>query len=262
MRIMLLSFVALMISLPAMASDAAAEQALDKAYELYETRTIPADVETAETLLTAAIKVADDADLKYEILILHSRFVYWRGTQATKKADVIRIHKEGMKISEQASTLNPELADAYYFTAVHLGRWAKANGVIASLSEKDKLFEVTRKAAAKNTFEGGLGNEFESYGTDRILGRLYYSLPGFSGGDKEEAIKHLKVAYDNAPNYALNVVYYAEALSAGTAEQLQEAKDILKLLLSKDPNTYNPARIPETIEEFRLAKELSNQLGK
>ena len=74
-------------------------------------------------------------------------------------------------------------------------------------------------------------------------------------------MKYLSKAVADYKNVALNVVYYAETLNSGSADEKTQAKALLDELLSKDPKTYNPSRVPETIDEFALARQLRGQMN-
>lgn len=263
MRTTALSFTllaGLMLSIgTAKADDKAAQDKLQQATELYKQRTDAAKVTEALTLLEAAAKEVADDEIKFDILILNVRALYWKGMHTTGDANKIVIHESGVKLAGEARTLKPDYAEGFYWSAAHLGRWAEAKGIIASLSKKQEIMDTLEAIFELNTKAGDPGETYEGYGADRILGRLYFKLPGFAGGNPATSLKHLTTAFTKGPEIALNTVWYAETLS-GTDKT--KAKQALDDLLKKDPNTLNLNRIPETNEEFADAKKLRAELGK
>jgi hypothetical protein len=264
MRKTALSFTVLTVlfaGFTARADDKSADAKLQQAIALYKQRTDPAKVTEALALCQAAKGEATDQDLKYEILTLHARVLYWKGMHTTGDANKILIHQEGVDRSQEARTLVPDYAEAFYWGAAHMGRWAEAKGIIASLSKKQEIMDTLEAIFELNTKAGDAGETWEGYGADRILGRLYFKLPSFAGGNLATSLKHLEQAYTKGPQIALNTVFYAESLASGTSAQKAKAKQILDDLLAKDPNTLNPDRIPETLEEFKDARKLRAELG-
>lgn len=252
----------LFLNVPARADDKAAEAKLAEAAVLFQSRTDAAKVTQALALVQAGITEAATDEVKYDLLILQCRILYWKGMHTTGDANKILVHDEGVKKGTEAKALFPDFAESYYWTAAHLGRWAEAKGIIASLSKKKEIMTTLEAIFELNTKAGDPGDKFEGNGADRILGRLYFKLPGFAGGSLATSIKHLDAAYAAAPEVSLNVVFYAESLASGNATQKAKAKQILDDMLAKDPNTLNPNRIPETNEEFKDARKLRNELGK
>jgi hypothetical protein len=251
----------LFLGLSARADDKAAEAKFLQASDLFKQRTDAAKVTQALSLVQAGTAEATSDELKYDLMCLHARLLYWKGTHTAGDANKITIHDQGVKISNEARELLEDRAEANYFSAAHLGRWAEAKGVIASLSKKKEIMETLEAIPDLSTKAGDGGEVYEDYGSDRILGRLYFKLPAFAGGSLATSLKHLETAYNKAPNNALNVVFYAESLASGNATQKAKAKQILDALLKKDPQTLHPDRIPETIEEFADARKLRAQLG-
>ncbi len=249
-------------SLPARADDKSAATKLADAIALYNSRTDAAKVTQALALIKAAITEATSDEVKYDLMMLQCKVLYWKGTHTTGDANKITIHDEAKQTADAAKALLPDYADAFYWSAAHLGRWAEAKGIIASLSKKNEIMKTLEAIFELNTRAGDAGETLEGFGPDRILGRLYFKLPGFAGGNLATSIKHLDVSYTKGPQIALNMVWYAESLAGGNASQKAKAKQILDEMLAKDPNTLNLDRVPETIEEFKDARTLRTQLGK
>jgi hypothetical protein len=217
-----------------------------------------ADLEQAEALS------GDQKDLKYDVLVLASQSLYFKGLHTAGEAARLAIFDKAQKKADAAKKLMPDLADAYFWYAANLARWAETKGVIASLQKKNELMRNLEKLEDPDmkSHDGGPAEAFEYYGGSRILGRVYFKLPGFAGGSQAKSLQYLQNAYDNAKNDSLNVLYYAETLWAGSSADKQKARNILDEMLRNDPKTYNPNRVPETIEEFVDARKLRAQMGK
>jgi hypothetical protein len=157
--------------------------------------------------------------------------------------------------------IDDQYAEAYYVAALNLARWAEAKGAIASLSRKDDLIDHLEGAKARMTRDLQPGETIDGHGPNRILGRILYKLPAFAGGSRDRSVQLLKVCFDQAPHYSINVWYYAESLAAGSRSERETAKRILDELLRKDPKTIHPERIPESEDEFQEARRLRAQLG-
>jgi hypothetical protein len=154
--------------------------------------------------------------------------------------------------SEKAVKLKPIYAEGYYFTGMNLGRLA--------VLDSTKLFWNFKEAMKRPARDGSPGVTVDIYGPDRALGRAFYLIPAMFGGSREEALKYLKRAYNKVKTVAINVAFYAEALSNGSNEEKLLAKQILDELLAHDPQTYNPQRVPENMEDFELARKLREDI--
>lgn len=251
----------LVISLvPAFADDESARTRLKEATALYAERAQPEKLAAALEVLAKAEGETQDKSIKYDILILQTKLLYFRAGHSNlgdkKKAAA---YEEARDKAEAAIALNATYADAYFWSAACLSRWAEIVGIPGNLIKKPTLMKLLGKIDGLKTREGKAGETLEGYGSSRMLGRINFVLPPKLGGDYKTAVKLLKKARDNAPTYASNIHYYAEALYKEDATK-GEAKDILDKLLKQDPKTYNLNRIPETEDEFEAAKKFRKQI--
>jgi tetratricopeptide (TPR) repeat protein len=250
----------------AYSSDDTARGLLEKATDLYKDREKAGKLDEAITLLEKALQEASDSDLKFDILILHSRSIYYQGVHATAEAKKLELFEKGISLADSAKALNDEYAEGYYYHALSLGRWAETKGVMESLKRKQELLDHLNGSTARITRpdESGefqAGESIDGHGPDRILGRIFFKLPGFAGGSREKSLSHLRRAVARAPQLALNHVYLAETLASEKKDR-EEAKSILTKLLANDPKTFNPSRTPETIEEFELGRKALAEIGR
>lgn len=238
-----------------------AKEDFEKAQGLYAKRGDAASVNEALKVLASAEAAATDDELKYDVLILTARTLYWQGVHTTSSSAKVKIHDLGYKKAKAAKELNGDLAEAYYWSAVNLARWGEANGVVSSLGKKQEVMDTINAIYEKQTRDGKDGADYEGNGADRTLGRLYFKLPSFAGGSLTKALTYLERAATNAKNFPINVNFYAEALASQNAAGKQAAKALLDDLLKQDPYTLNPARVPEALDEMADAKKLRKQLG-
>jgi hypothetical protein len=255
-----LVLLALSSGFSASADDGIAREKLALAQTLYSEREDLAKNELAIQALVVAEAEAQDQDLLYDVLLLSSRAVYWKGMHATTDKDRLALFEKAYTQAARAKEVNEEYADAYYLYGVALARWAETKGVMESLSRKKELFDNMEETLTRDARSGRAGEEIEGFGANRITGRVYFKLPVFAGGSRAKALENLKKAYEGAANYAINVNYYAEALYDGNAEEKKQACALLDALLLKDPTTINPDRVPETKEEFVISRKLRSEM--
>jgi hypothetical protein len=215
----------------------------------------------AAALLKQAEGLAEQTNTKYDIKILLSRCLYWKGMHVDGKDAKMAAFEESYTKAEQAKTV-ADFAEAYYYYAISLGRWAEAKGVLASLGRKDELIRNVNGALDRDTRTGDLGETLDGHGPDRTLGRMYFKLPGFAGGSHTSAIRHLKNATDAAPGHSLNHVYYAETLYDGNAQEKAQGCRMIRELLTKNPDEMGRElnRVAETREEFEQARKLLSEM--
>jgi len=243
------------------ADNTAPESLLKDAQALYNQRENLTKVEDTIQLLTqndASVEGAAD-ELKFQLRTLLGTALYHRGYKSSDRAEKMSYLEKAMAQHKLAAKTK-DVAEAQYNYAAALGRWAEAKGIVESLSRKGELMDSLNAAIARKSLSGAAGESVESYGPRRILGRMYQKLPFFAGGSRTKALENLNKAYQNAPNFPLNVIYRAEVLGSGNSAEKKEACSSLETLLKNDPKTLDPARIPENIEEFAEAKTLQSQL--
>ena len=250
-------------SLTAFAGDAELRQQYDKALGFFQQRSAR-NLNTIDQALRTLSQIegkAADSDLNYDIYILESRCLYWKGSHQVNNDDKMFTHDLGMQKAEKARTIDDGYAEAYYYAGINLARWGEAKGILASLSRKGELESYMQQTLAHRTRDDQSGQVIDGFGPDRVFGRMFFKLPGLFGGSLEKSLFHLKKATQAAKNLPLNIVYYAESLSSGSYEQKAMARQLLDELLSNSPQTYNPDRVPENVEEFELARKLRNEIG-
>jgi hypothetical protein len=254
-------FVSLVASAQSFADDSWIVEAYSHAMESFSRRSAE-NLEPIDSALTQLDQIegkAENVDLNYDILILESRAYYWKGGH-TVKDEKIDSFMKGREKADLALKLNEDYSEGYYFAGINLARWAEAQGITTALGKKAELLRYVDNAISHLTREGQVGESVDGYGPDRLYGRVYFKVPAIFGGSHAESIRYLEKAYNNAKNVAMNVTFFAETLYSGNSREKMKAKQILDEMLSQDPNTYNPARLPETLEEFKEARKLRNSM--
>jgi len=254
------------LAVPAMtvraADDTVARAKYQAALDLYAQRADLSKNLQAQGLVEEGLAAVGDNQLKFQLLILKARTKYWQGMNmpTSPKEPTMAVFEAAYVAAKDAYTTLPTAADGYYFYAISLGRWALIKGKLASLSRKGELMDHLNKAIARTTLAGDAGESIDGYGPDRTYGKMYKELPGFAGGDHTLAVRYTKKCYDNAPELALNSVYYAEALIDGSSTEKQLGCSVLEKLLKFEatPEALNPDRIPETIQELKEGRDLYN----
>lgn len=194
------------------------------------------------------------------------------GTQASDNDDKEDIHEAGYELAQEAIDLLADDADdlddealetlskSYFFYGANLGKYGEAKGIIASLS---RVPELKRNMQAIYDLDM---EHVEQYGANRVLGRLYYKLPGFAGGDKgkseellREAVKETLAPGTNVSVHGLNNLYLAETLEKN--KKKGEACSLLKEFSQQNGETLLPTRIPETKKEIEEAKAMAKDFG-
>lgn len=215
----------------------------------YEQRADPALAKAAVDLFGKALK----ADPKsYEAAWEGARACYYHGhydlTEAPD-AEVLALFQEGITRARAAVALHPKGAEGHFWLGVLDGVYGETKGIFKSLSMVPEIKQEMAAALAINpSVEGG--------GPDRVLGRLYYKLPGFKGGDDKKSIEHLEKSLKDAPTNALTMLYLAETYkSEGMKEKALEQLNAI-VAMTPDPR-WVPEHPSIKEEAQRLLKKWS-----
>lgn len=160
-----------------------------------------------------------------------ARTLYWVGSHAAKDQQV-DIFDRAVKAGQQAVAINPKSLPGHYWLGVAYGVYGNAKGVMKSLSLVNPIKQEMALVIQMDP-------NYEAGGAYRVLGRLYFKLPGLFGGDNALAIKNLKTSVAKGPQRYLSHIYLAEVLI--DEGQKAEAKKYLQMVVSgpADPG-YEP----------------------
>jgi tetratricopeptide (TPR) repeat protein len=182
------------------------------------------------------------AENKYEAYWKLSRIHYYIGAHTESKKDKKVIFSQGIYYANKAVALEPEKPDGYYWLGVNQGVYGEAKGVLKSLSLVKPI-----KRSMNKIIE--LDRAYEDGGADRVLGRVYFKVPGIAGGSKDKSLEHLLKSKELGPNDPVTRVYLAETLLS--KKKVEEARQELEFVLNMDPDPRWVAGIEEAKEDAR-----------
>ena len=200
---------------------------MEQAREAYQNRWNSAKAKTAVDFFAQAAK----ADPKsYEALWEGARACYFYGNFSREEAsdsEKMAIFQDGIDRAKASVALNLKGVEGHFWLGVLLGVYGEAKGIFKSLSLVPDI-----KAEMKNCLE--VDPSVEGCGPDRVLGRMFYKLPGFKGGDNKKSIGHLLKSMEGAPTNALTRLYLAETYKS----EGEKAKAIeqLKFIVGMEPD--------------------------
>ena len=217
--------------------------------KLEEGKTIYFDYYKDSMNLDRSIKILDqilEVDPKnLQAMIFLSRVWLTYGyAKAPNDEERIRVFKNGMDVAKNAIELSPNNPDAHFFYAANLGSWGEAYGVLRSLfllPEIRRELELILEIDPDHIY--GLG----------MTGLLYYSLPGFLGGDLYISEIYLRRAMRLDPNLTILKIYLAKTLMK--QKKYEDAKKILKEVIEeKNPSVYPDWYLNKEMAEKMIAK--------
>ena len=172
-----------------------------------------------------------------------ARIEYWIGDHATSNDEKKSVFGQGIYHAKKAVALEPNKVEGHYWLGVNYGSYGEAKGVLKSLSLVSPIKdEMRRVLAIDKTFDDG--------GADRVLGRVFYELPGFFGGSNHKSLEHLLRSKELGPRVGLTRIYLADTYLA--LNNVAKAREELEFVIAMEPD---PNLIPETAQEKVMAKD-------
>jgi tetratricopeptide (TPR) repeat protein len=197
----------------------------------------------AESLYLKSLGLTDN---NYDVFWRMSRILYYIGEHTEKKKEKKGIFARGVYYAEKAVALEPEKPDGHYWLGVNHGKVGEVRGVLKSLA----LVKPIKKAMNK-VIE--LEPSYEDGGPDRVLGRVFFKLPGFAGGDKKKSLEHLLKSKEYGPEDVVTRIYLAETYLA--LKEKDKARAELQYVLDMESDNRWFYAIDENKE---VARELLN----
>lgn len=230
---------------PAPVPDAASYSA--KLDELWKTRDSADAVKANDDVIREGLK-AFPAD--YELLWRAARIRWWVADGLTEEKLKKQVAKEGWNYAKRAVEAKPAGAEGKYYTALSIGAYSQAVGILKALSEGlEGQFVENLDYSIKNN-EG-----FDRAGGHTAKGRYWWELPWPKrnlGKSKEE----LQKSIDAHPEHLRNYYFMADTLlKDGDAKGAKVAID--KALNGAD--AYDP---PEARRVKAWAKTLAATIDK
>jgi tetratricopeptide (TPR) repeat protein len=214
--------------------------------ELYARRGDLAKAKEALTKYREALAAGED---KYECYWRMARVAYWIGDRTGDNDEKKKIFNQGIEDAKKAVELEPKRVEGHFWLGVNYGSYGEAKGILKSLSLVGPIkFEMVTVLRIDPRYENG--------GANRVLGRVYYKLPGFAGGSNKKSLLNLLKSKELGPQDGLTRIYLAETYLA--MDEVEKARAELEFVLNMtaDPNDAGQvAELPGQKEQARKLLE-------
>jgi tetratricopeptide (TPR) repeat protein len=202
------------------------------------------DMETAQKALALYREALGKVENKYEAYWRIARMMYYIGVHTESKKEQKTIFSQGVYNATKAVDMEPEKPEGHYWHGVNNGKVGEVRGVLKSLSLVKPI-----KAAMNKVIE--LDRSFNDGGADRVLGRVYFKLPGFAGGSSDKSLEHLLKSKEFGPEDATTRLYLAETYLK--KKEVEKARAELEYILNMEDD---PRWFKDIGESKMAAKEL------
>lgn len=176
---------------------------------------------------------------------------YYLGTFATPdmpRSEKLALFQGGIDLTLEAKRLRPDGAEGHFWLGVMYGVYGETRGILKSLSMVSDVREQLRRSLE-------LDPAVEGHGPDRALGRMYFRLPWFKGGDNKRSREHLERSVRGTPTHPLTRLYLAETYKA--LGERDQAVEQLRHVVSMVPDPRWRAEHPFIVEDaHRLLRKL------
>jgi tetratricopeptide (TPR) repeat protein len=176
---------------------------LQQADAAYAMRADPAKAKEAMDLYKAAAQ----ADPKsYEALWEGAKACYFYGEYTRSEgsdSEKMALFQDGIDRAKAAVALDPKGVEGHFWLGVLYGVYGEAKGIFKSLA---MVPDIKQEMATCMELDPSV----EGYGPGRVLGRMYFKLPFFKGGDNKKSIEYLEASLKGEPANALTKLYLAE----------------------------------------------------
>jgi len=201
--------------------------------ELYAQR---GDLAKAKEALAKYREALAQGEDKYEAYWRMARVAYWIGDRTTDNNEKKTIFAQGIEDAKKAVELAPAKADGHFWLGVNYGSYGEAKGVLKSLSLVGPIkTEMGRVLRIDASYENG--------GANRVLGRVYYKLPGFAGGSNKKSLLNLLKSKELGPKDGLTRIYLAETYLA--LHDVQKAREELEFVLNMEADPKDAGQVAE-----------------
>ncbi len=238
---------------------------VEEAKGLFENRGQNADnAEIAANMFKDLATKAASAVEKGILKTKEAQATYYVGGLQTSDAKKKEVYGRGMEAAKEAFTTldasaeasKTDKATAHYFYAINLGKWAEANGVLASLGRWPELKEQL-------DIIDSLDKSVDDYGSLRTRARALHKLPFGDKGESEKLLAEASLkTYNEAFGLGNNTTannYYLDILAKNRNSQkfceLYNATNALLELSDEELKELNPAKLPESKGDLKNFKE-------
>ncbi|UCC40441.1 MAG: hypothetical protein JSV96_03045 [Candidatus Aminicenantes bacterium] len=220
-----------------------AEELIVQGDELYNEMK---DMAAAKEVLAKYMAAFSKLDNKYDAYWRIARIHYFIGAHTEKKKEKKKIFSQGIYYGKKAVAAEPEKPDGHYWLGVNNGKYGETRGVLKSLSLVKPI-----KRGMNKVIE--LDRSYEDGGADRVLGRVFFKVPGFAGGSKDKSLEHLLKSKELGPEDALTRVYLAETYLKH--KEVEKAREELEYVLNMEDD-------PRWVLGIAGSKEMAKELLK
>jgi hypothetical protein len=228
----------------AVATTSAAVQAQNDTDALYRQRANVAKAREAVTIWSDRLtRNPRDFESAWKL----ARAAYWlggHGEPSARRADL----EKGVEAGRQASVLEPNRPEGYFWMAASMGQLAESYGMRQGLKYRGPIKDALERVLQ-------IDAPYQNGSADRALGRWYYKVPGLFGGSKKKSEEHLRKSLTYDTNSAASRFFLAETLF-----ELDRKADAMAELQRVVDGSVNPEWEPEDLEfkqqaAARLKKE-------
>jgi len=221
---------------------------LDQAKAAYEAR---AEAARAKAAVDLFAQVAKAEPQSYEARWRGAAACYYYGTYPLEEApdkEKMAIFQAGIDLAKEAVALDPKGVEAHFWLGVLYAVYGEAKGIMKSLA---LVPDVKREMQACIDLDPSV----EGWGPDRVLGRMFFKLPWFKGGDNKKSIECLERSLKGAPTNALTRYYLAATCKSEGMKD--KARELCQGILTMTPD---PRWAPEHPWVKRQAEALLRKL--
>jgi len=225
----------------------AIEDVFKEADQLYKER---ANVENLKKAISIVEEYFKKNPKSYDAAWRLSMFYFSLGDKVSK-GQKVKIYDKAVKYGKEAVKLNDKGVEGHFWLGASYGKYGESRGVMKSLFLVKPI-----KKEMKRVLE--LDETYECAGVYRVLGRLYFKVPGLFGGSKSKSLKYLLKEKEMCPSNPLGRYYLADTLrkKGKKKEAIKELEWILNL------KEVDPRWAPEFENVLKDAKKLYNKLTK
>ena len=185
---------------PATADAASFSAKLD---ELWKTRDRAESIKATDETIRDGLK-AFPSD--YELLWRAARARWFAADGITEERLKKQTAKEGWNFAKRAVEVKPQGAEAKYYTAINIGAYSQAVGILKALGEGlEGQFNENLDFSIKNN------ESFDRYGGHTAKGRYYWELP-WPKRDLGKSKTELQKSIDKHPEHLRNYYFLADTL--------------------------------------------------
>jgi tetratricopeptide (TPR) repeat protein len=162
------------------------------------------------------------------LLLLSRAWLTYGYVRTSSDEEKIAAYKHGMGIAKRAIKISPRSPNAHFYYAANMAALGKKQGVLKSLY---RLRELRKELDTILTLDPEHAKGLA------LNGILYYTLPGFLGGDLDISEMYLRRAIRLEPNETVFKIYLAKNLSK--QKRYDESRQVLREVIEeKNPAVY------------------------